>query len=324
MTLPLQFDFTTDQENNRIHVLREFDAPLETVWAAWTQPELLDLWWAPKPYQTRTVRMNFAPGGRWHYYMESPEGERHYCVADYEEILHHSHYMGLDAFCNEAGDIDTSMPRTRWSVRFETAGQRTVVRITNQYEKAEDLETIIRLGFREGFSMAMGNLDEYIMARQRLLRDNSGLGFYPRTATYLNFPGNTEEAMNFYREVFRSEFTGKGLQRFGDLPQGADAPPVPDNIKKMILHVELPITGGHILMATDAPREMGFTLNTGNNQHICLQPATRQETKRLFDLLSEGGKLEMPLEDMFFGSYFGSFTDKYGINWMLSCPEQPS
>lgn len=86
----------------------------------------------------------------------------------------------------------------------------------------------------------------------------------------------------------------------------------------MVLHVELPILGGHVLMATDAPKEMGFTLSQGNNMHICLEPGSREETQRLFDALSNGGTITMPLEDMFFGSFFGECTDKYGINWMFN------
>jgi PhnB protein len=78
--------------------------------------------------------------------------------------------------------------------------------------------------------------------------------------------------MKFYRSVFKSEFSGKGIQRFGDIPQEANHHPVSDSIKKMVLHVELPILGGHVLMATDAPKEMGFTLTQGNNMHICLEP----------------------------------------------------
>jgi PhnB protein len=90
----------------------------------------------------------------------------------------------------------------------------------------------------------------------------------------------------------------------------------------MVLHVELPILGGHILMATDAPEEMGFTLTQGNNMHICLEPETKSETKKLFDALSQGGTITMPLEEMFFGSYFGSCTDRFGINWMFNCIEK--
>lgn len=92
-----------------------------------------------------------------------------------------------------------------------------------------------------------------------------------------------------------------------------------DAVKNMVLHVELPITAHHILMGTDAPKEMGFTVTQGNNMHISLEPDTRAEAKRLFEGLSAGGNISMPLQDMFWGAYFGSFTDRYGINWMINC-----
>jgi len=140
----------------------------------------------------------------------------------------------------------------------------------------------------------------------------------PRVTTYLNFPGNTEEAFNFYKKVFRGHFTGHGLQRFGDfeLPEGEA--PLSDADKNLIIHAELTILGGHALMATDAPESMGFHVEYGNNMHINIEPESREETTRLFDELSEGGHINMPLEDMFWGAYYGSFTDKYGINWMLN------
>lgn len=84
-------------------------------------------------------------------------------------------------------------------------------------------------------------------------------------------------------------------------------------------HVELPILGGHILMGTDAPESMGFSVRQGNNIYINLEPDTRSETKKLFNALSAGGKFEMPLAEMFWGGYFGSCTDKFGIHWMLNC-----
>jgi PhnB protein len=75
-------------------------------------------------------------------------------------------------------------------------------------------------------------------------------------------------------------------------------------------------------MATDAPKEMGFTLTQGNNMHICIEPETREEAKRIFDDLSKGGNITMPLKDMFFGAYFGEFSDKFGINWMINFQNQ--
>jgi len=119
--------------------------------------------------------------------------------------------------------------------------------------------------------------------------------------------------------VFKSEFSGQGIQRFGDLPDDPTQPPIAENVKKMVLHIELPIINNHILMGTDAPKEMGFNVTQGNNMHIQLEPENREEAERIFTSLSEGGAVSMPLQDMFWGAYFGSFTDKFGINWMINC-----
>ena len=141
----------------------------------------------------------------------------------------------------------------------------------------------------------------------------------PRTSTYLNFPNYTEEAFNFYKSVFGTEFTAPGFRRMGDMPPMEGIPPLPDNLKNLVMHVELPITGGYMLMGTDAPEQMGFHVNFGNNMHINLEPDTRDETKRLFEALSADGKITMELQDMFWGAYFGSCTDKYGVHWMVNC-----
>ena len=142
-------------------------------------------------------------------------------------------------------------------------------------------------------------------------------------STYLNFPRNTEEAFNFYKSVFGGEFFGNGIMRFGDIPASPEMPSTPEEDKNLVMHVELRILGGtHSLMGTDAPESMGFKLNMGNNVHINLQPDTRKETKQLFDKLSAGGTVTMELADMFWGDYFGSCTDKFGVNWMFNCSEK--
>ena len=143
-----------------------------------------------------------------------------------------------------------------------------------------------------------------------------------RVSTYLNFPNYTEEVFNFYKSIFGTEFTEPGFRRFGDMPPMEGMPPTPDDLKNLVMHVELPITGGHVMMGTDAPEQMGFKVNFGNNIHINLEPDTREETKRLFDALSAGGKVEMELQDMFWGAYFGNCTDKYGVHWMFNCNQQ--
>lgn len=139
-----------------------------------------------------------------------------------------------------------------------------------------------------------------------------------RVSTYLNFTDKTEEAFEFYRSVFGGEFEG-GIHRLGEAPVPEGAPPMTEADKNLIMHIALPILGGHMLMGTDAPASMGFTVTTGNNVHINLEPDTREEADRLFAALSEGGDVEMPLQDMFWGDYFGSFADKYGIRWMINC-----
>ena len=140
-------------------------------------------------------------------------------------------------------------------------------------------------------------------------------------STYLNFPRNTEEAFNFYKQVFRTEFAGE-IMRMGDVPPQEGMPPLNEADKALVMHVALPITGGHQLMGTDAPESMGFTLRFGNNMYINLEPDSREETKRLFDALSYGGKVTMELADMFWGDYFGSCVDKFGVQWMFNCAEK--
>lgn len=141
-------------------------------------------------------------------------------------------------------------------------------------------------------------------------------------STYLNFPGNTEEAFNFYKTVFGGEFFGNGIMRFKDIPPSPNNPPMPDADGNMVMHVELKILNSYALMGTDAPESMGFKVNFGNNNYINLQPDTRKETKELFDKLSAGGKVSQELQDMFWGDYFGSCTDRFGVQWMFNCNEK--
>ncbi|NVK83506.1 MAG: VOC family protein [Cytophagia bacterium] len=142
-------------------------------------------------------------------------------------------------------------------------------------------------------------------------------------STYLNFYRNTEEAFNFYKSVFKTEFQGQ-IIRIGDVPPQDGMQAFPEEDKDLIMHIMLPILGGHQLMGTDAPESMGFKLNFGNNMHINLEPDTRAETERIFNALSEGGQVTMELADMFWGDYFGSFIDKFGVHWMINCAEKNS
>ncbi len=138
-----------------------------------------------------------------------------------------------------------------------------------------------------------------------------------RTSTYLNFMGKTEEAFRFYASVFGTELSP--FNRMGEVPSGPGMPALSEAEKNAVMHVSLPILGGHVLMGTDMLESMGHKLILGNNVSINLEPDTRAETERLFQRLAEGGSIEMPLQDMFWGDYFGSLSDKFGIRWMFNC-----
>jgi PhnB protein len=137
-------------------------------------------------------------------------------------------------------------------------------------------------------------------------------------STYLNFKRETEEAFNFYKGVFGTEFIGE-INRFSEVPPQEGQPPMKDEDKNLVMNVQLPILGGHVLQGTDAPESMGFNVNKGNNVYVCLQPDTRGETEKLFKALAEGAKVEMELQEMFWGDYFGSLVDKFGVSWMFNC-----
>lgn len=139
-----------------------------------------------------------------------------------------------------------------------------------------------------------------------------------RVSTYLNFPRETEQAFEFYKSVFGTQYAGP-IMRFGQVPSAPGQPPMAAADQNLVMHVELPILGGHVLMGTDAPPSMGFTVTTGNNSFINLEPDTRAETDALFKALAVGGTVDMALQDMFWGGYFGSLTDRFGVKWMFNC-----
>lgn len=316
MSKAILFNFLVDKEKNNITVERAFDAPVDLVWAAWTEAEILDQWWAPKPYRAVTKSMEFKEGGRWHYYMLSPQGEKHWCLFDYDRVEPLKYFSGIDAFCDEDAVMNDSKPRVSWGSDFNGDETSTVVNVKLQFETLKDLETIIQMGFKEGFTAGLENLDQYISA-QFYLRKQNKVSSKSRVSTYLNFAGNTEEAFNFYKSVFKTDFIN-GIKRFGELPADPSQPPITDSLKKMVLHVELPIMGGHILMGTDSPKEMGFTVIPGNNMHIQLEPESKDDADRLFNELSAGGIIEMPIQEMFWNAYYGSFSDKFGMNWIVN------
>lgn len=133
---------------------------------------------------------------------------------------------------------------------------------------------------------------------------------------YLNFNGNTEEAFNFYKSVFGGEFDG--VHRFSDIPSDAPADAsVKEGESNLIMHVSLPIGGGTILMGSDRPPSYGQG-TPGDLYNIYIQVESKEEAARLFNGLAEGGHILMPLEDVFWGSYFGMLKDRFDVQWMVS------
>ncbi len=133
---------------------------------------------------------------------------------------------------------------------------------------------------------------------------------------YLNYPGNAEEAFKLYKSIFGGEFSS--VQRFKDTP---DANRVSAAERDKIMHIALPIGKGVTLMASDALESMGQKPSTGNNFSLSIIVDSKQEADRVFEGLSRGGKIEMPMQKMFWGDYFGMFADRFGIRWMVSFPE---
>lgn len=153
---------TNGAAGNVLVVTRTFNAPVEKVWEAWTNSRLLDEWWAPKPWKAVTVEFDFTEGGHWLYYMLGPNGERHYCRADYSTIEPLKSYSATDAFTDENGVPNNQAPSAQWQNTFTANGNTTELKVEITYPAQADLETIVGMGFKEGFSMGLANLDELL------------------------------------------------------------------------------------------------------------------------------------------------------------------
>lgn len=135
---------------------------------------------------------------------------------------------------------------------------------------------------------------------------------------YLTFNGNCEEAFTFYKSVFGGDFPFVG--RYKDMP---DAGNLPESEKEKIMHMSLPISKETVLMGSDSSDAFGHATKIGNNISISINTETEDEARRLFDGLSTGGTITMPMEKTFWGAFFGMFIDKFGINWMVNHDTQP-
>jgi len=159
----MQFDFLVDKEKNTMTVKREFAAGRQLVWDCHTKSELLNQWFAPKPFTTKTKTMDFREGGHWHYAMIGPDGQEYWARMDYLKIKPIESYSLLDAFCDESGVLNAALPRANWAVAFHEKGEdHCLVQTVVTYQSLADLEKVIEMGMKEGLTMTLENLDDLL------------------------------------------------------------------------------------------------------------------------------------------------------------------
>ena len=145
-----------------IIVSREFDAPLEKVWQAYTDSKLLDQWWGPSPWRAETKRMNFKAGGYWLYAMVGPGGERHWARMNYIAIDHHEGFDIEDAFCDEEGNLNADLPVSRGRMSFHKTPYGTRVEFQMTYATETDVQKIVEMGFEQGITICLDQLEDLL------------------------------------------------------------------------------------------------------------------------------------------------------------------
>lgn len=156
----LQFDFKVDKSTKTVFVEKEFDAELSLVWDAFTKKEILDQWWAPKPYASKTKYMNFKEGGRRFYAMVSPEGQENWHIQDYTSISPKTNFKFFSVFADK--DENPFLPGSNWNLNFNENKETTKVSITIQNDSLERMEQMIEMGFKEGFTMTLNELSNLL------------------------------------------------------------------------------------------------------------------------------------------------------------------
>lgn len=149
-------------QGKELTIQREFNGTLAQVWRAYTDSEILDLWWAPKPWKCKTKSQDFRVGGKWLYAMVGPENEEHWATFQYDQIEKESLFSGKDAFTDSEGNENKDMPASHWKITFEGNGDKTIVRNYCSYESEEILQQFLDMGFKEGYESGMSNLDNLL------------------------------------------------------------------------------------------------------------------------------------------------------------------
>jgi uncharacterized protein YndB with AHSA1/START domain len=159
MKTNLLFDFTVDKTTKTVFVNREFAADRSLVWDAFTKQEILDQWWAPKPWESKTKSMDFRVGGRRLYAMVSPEGQEHWSIQEFTSISPTTNFKMLSAFADKDENINTEMPTSDWDLSFNEQNGTTTVNIIIKHKALTDLEKMLEMGFQGGFTMTLNYLE---------------------------------------------------------------------------------------------------------------------------------------------------------------------
>lgn len=156
-------NFTPLPNKKSLLIEREFDAPLNRVWDAWTDLDILEKWWAPSPWKAVTKSFEFKDGGHWHYAMTGPEGETHWSMAQFDKIVPNKKFIAVDSFCDENAGINTLLPTTEWIVEFKSEGGKTKIVETLKFVSRDEMDKLTEMGFQEGFSTALDQLESLLM-----------------------------------------------------------------------------------------------------------------------------------------------------------------
>src|SRR5215475_2468453 len=158
----LLLDFTVDKTTKTVFVSREFAADLSLVWDAFTKQEILDQWWAPKPWISKTKSMNFKVGGRRFYAMVSPEGQEYWSIQEFTSISPTTNFKFLSSFADKDENINTELPSSEWDLNFSEQNGTTKVSITIKHKTLANLEKMIEMGFQEGFTITLNYLENLL------------------------------------------------------------------------------------------------------------------------------------------------------------------
>jgi uncharacterized protein YndB with AHSA1/START domain len=162
----LSYDFSIDKKNNAITIKKEFAADQELVWDAFTKREILDQWWAPKPWQAKTKSMDLRNGGHWLYAMVGPEGQEHWSRTSYTDVQPPQRFAGDDAFTDSEGNLNADMPQSRWEATFTSKDEKTLVELYITYSDTKQLDDTINMGFKEGITATLNSLDDLLASLQ--------------------------------------------------------------------------------------------------------------------------------------------------------------